>query len=679
MLFSWIKQWRIGFISLVCGVIVVAALSLRLILHPPAFLYGAAGMFDDQVRAPDFPPDFKWLNTPEPLSFKHQLKGQVVLLDFWTYGCINCMHIIPDLDYLQDHFKGQPFVIIGVHSAKFTNESTLANIRQAVLRYKIQHPIVVDQNMKIWDSYGVNSWPTLVLVDARGRIVGAVSGEGNRDSLEKVIAKTLLTDRLHGWLAKEPLVLPPEAAMQSASGLSFPGKVLADAQGKRLFISDSDHNRIVIASWPNDHAMATLEAVIGCGKAGRRDGPAATAEFNGPQGLALEGHNLYVADTLNHLIRKVNLKTMQVTTILGTGREVYDVTGGGTGTAQGINSPWDLAVRAQTLYIAMAGEHQIWKMNLKTLKAQPLAGSGGEGLQNGYGPDAALAQPSGLALDGNTLYFADSENSAVRGVNLTDDNVFTVVGHGLFDFGDEDGNRDVALLQHDLGVAVFHDKLLVADTYNHKLRLINPKTGNVSTFAGTGQPGVGVPGGAVQFYEPGGLSVSGNTIFVADTDNQRIVMINGRTKAWHELVIAGLHSPVTSQQPAAGDSETPATALLKLALNDGKPIIINADLHIPTDAHLTPGVPVSLRITNGSSVLLQQTLEAGKTHQVTFTLNPKTLPKSALVTDDVWTFDIYYSYCTNGLASVCRPAQARWQAHVAFASSGSNAINLPQQ
>ncbi len=625
--------------------------------------------------APDFPPDFTWLNTPTPLSFKHQLKGQVVLLDFWTYGCINCIHLIPELDRLQKHFAGRPFVIIGVHSAKFTNEALAQNIREAVMRYKIDHPVVVDQNMQIWNAYGVDSWPTLVLIGANRKIIGSVAGEGNYSLLKRAIARTLARDKANGSLAAHPLVLPKFASMQTASGLLFPGKVLADHAGRRIFISDTDHNRIVAASWPDALGRCHLLAVYGSGRTGRTDGPAAIAEFNSPQGLALEGNFLYVADTNNQLIRRINLKTGYVKTILGTGHEVFDFTGGGTGTNQGINSPWDLAANGKHLYIAMAGEHQIWRMNLQTGRAAAFAGTGAEGLRNGQAANAELAQPSGLALMGNTLYFADSENSALRGIHLTNNRVFTLVGSGLFNFGDQDGPAAGALLQHDLGVAALGKNLLIADTYNDKLRLFNTASDTLTTFAGNGRPGAGKAGGKLQLYEPGGLCVWHHTVFVADTDNQRIVMINARTGQWHELSISGLHIPGRVKMAAAHHAS--GAAALSANLRPGRRIEIQAQVHLPADTHLTQGVPVSIRITSGGKTVAQQTTGA-KSLPLTFKLMPAGMNAAEFSANKTlhWHVEVYYAYCTNIDNGVCVPARATWDVSINFARTGSAVLQL---
>jgi thiol-disulfide isomerase/thioredoxin len=610
-------------------------------------------------KAPNFPSNFAWINTPQPLSFKHQLKGQVVLLDFWTYGCINCIHMFPVLDRLQKHFANQPFLIIGVHSAKFAAESRPRNVRAAVMRYKLDHPVIVDENMQIWNAYGVDSWPTFVLVGAGGHIDGSVAGEVSYHSLKKAISQQLKYDRKHHLLAAHPLVFPIRDQEYSASGLAFPGKVLASARLKRLFIADTDHNRIVETTLPNRSGVAKLIAIFGNGKNGRSNGPAGECEFSSPQGMALLGDTLYVADTNNHLIRAINLKTDMVRTVLGTGSEVFDFAGGGKGTQQGINSPWALAGRGHTLYIAMAGEHQVWKFNTQTLVARAYAGSGFEGLENGVGLAAEMAQPSGLALRGHYLYVAEPEASAVAQINLKSRQVRTVVGHGLFTFGDKDGSLNSALLQHCLGVAAWgKNRLLVADTYNDKLRLINLKSGQITTFAGIGRSGTGHIGGPVEFAEPGGLSVMGHTIFVADTDNQRIVILNGKTGHWRQLMITGLHAATNSAKPSHLALRLKRTPTVTAEFGSGTQVSLTAELMVPHGTHLTVGVPISIRITTPSGKLIFETTTESKGNPaIGFTL-PAGLPTGT------WLTEVYYDYCTNATMGQCVPATCAWKVEV---------------
>ncbi|KPK75443.1 MAG: hypothetical protein AMJ79_11195, partial [Phycisphaerae bacterium SM23_30] len=313
----------------------------------------SANRYEGTMTAPQFPAGMEWLNTDKPLRLE-DLKGKVVLLDFWTYCCINCMHVIPDLKKLEKDFPDE-LVVIGVHSAKFTTEKETENIRQAILRYEIEHPVVNDKNMKIWQLYGVRAWPTLVLIDPAGKIVAAQSGEGLYEPFKFVISKVIETFKAKGQLEAQPLKLYQEKKGQQEKLLLFPGKVLADEKSDRLFIADSNHNRIVVVGLTDKR----VKEIIGSGKAGLKDGDFKTARFNHPQGMALAGDKLYVADTENHALRRVDFKNKQVITAAGMGEQArgFNIVGRGRGVS--LNSPWDLERVGDILYIAMAGSHQI--------------------------------------------------------------------------------------------------------------------------------------------------------------------------------------------------------------------------------------------------------------------------------------------------------------------------------
>src|SRR5262249_53272659 len=386
-----------------------------------------------------------WLNTAKPLSLA-ALKGKIVLLDFWTYGCINCIHIIPDLKKLEAKYANQ-LVVIGVHSAKFENEKQTENIRRIILRYELEHPVYNDADFRVWQSYGVRAWPTQVLIDPAGYVVGAASGEGNYEVIDKAVGKLVEEFRRRGELNEEPLKLTLERATVGDLPLAFPGKILADAAGKRLFIADSNHNRIVITSLDG-----TLIDTVGTGEHGAVDGAFNKASFYRPQGMALDGDLLYVADTENHLIRQIDLKSRSVATIAGTGMQMREYFKSGPALTVALSSPWDLQLVGRTLYIAMAGPHQIWKMDLEKKEVSTFAGSGREARRDGPLLDAGFAQPSGLAASGNTLYVADSEANIIRAIDLTSGQVKTVVGGDLFEFGDKDGEGDNVRLQHPLGL-----------------------------------------------------------------------------------------------------------------------------------------------------------------------------------------------------------------------------------
>jgi len=616
------------------------------------------------IHAPELDQGLAWLNTDRALRFARELKGQVVLLDFWTYCCINCMHILPDLEHLEERFAGRPFLVIGVHSAKFDNETDRGSIRAAVQRYGIRHPVVVDDDLRLWRAYGARSWPTRVLVDPAGAIVMTVAGEGHRAELEQAIETLLGQHAQQGTLAAAPLALTPDAAVRSPSGLSFPGKVLADRDARRLFIADTAHHRIVVASWPDASGRSTLLRVVGAGVPGRADGPGERATFRAPQGLALARGRLFVADTENHLIRAVDLATWEVTTWAGTGEMTNDRAGGGRGTQQGINSPWDLAVHGSRLLVAMAGTHQVWRFELGNALGRAYAGTGREDLEDGPTERAALAQPSGLAVAGDTLWIADSEVSAVRGLDLVDEKVFTVIGEGLFDFGDVDGAYPAARLQHPLGVASWNGKVLVADSYNHRIKLAEPGSRTVTSRLGDGRPGADDGHGGPRFFEPGGLAVAGDELFVADTNNHRVVWADLASGAWREVAIEGLEPPARRDlEPAVGEEAPPAT------LRRGGGVTLAVDGDLPADSHPNPEAPLTLRVRAHGRTLFQATRTVAQ-FPVEFALPP------AAVEPGAWHVDLSFAYCTEGDQARCVPALRAWRVAVTVADDGDARLDL---
>jgi thiol-disulfide isomerase/thioredoxin len=480
-----------------------------------------------------------WINSgPVDLA---QLRGKIVLLDFWTYCCINCHHVLPDLAKLERKYKNE-LVVIGVHSAKFDAEKETENIRRKVAEYRIKHPVVNDANLVIWRRFGVSSWPTLVLIDPSGAYVGSVNGEGHYELLDRAIGK--LVAEYKGRLNLKPFESPAAADRKSSSPLLFPGKVLADPAGNRLFISDTGDNRIVQTDLNGRNPVA-----IGAGGDGLLDGSFDKATFNRPQGMCLEGETLFVADTENHAIRAVDLKSKQVSTIAGNGVQSPRsplLRYWGVAKASEISSPWDVIQLAgsRALYIAMAGPHEIWKLDFDSGHIGVWAGSGYENIADGSLAAARFAQPSGLATDGKNLYVADSEVSGVRiitGIGTEHPHVGRIAGEGLFEFGDVDGVGPQVRLQHCLGLAYGDGRLFIADTYNNKVKVADPKTREVKTLAGTGDPGDDDK--TPRFYQPGGLSLAGTNLYVADTNNHKIRVIDLKTGAVRTLAISGLAPP----------------------------------------------------------------------------------------------------------------------------------------
>ncbi|MSQ95628.1 MAG: redoxin domain-containing protein [Gemmataceae bacterium] len=510
-------------------------------------LHAAALQGAKRIDAPDLVGGTDWLNTDKPISLA-DLKGRIVLLDFWTFCCINCIHTLPDLAEIEATYPGI-VVVIGVHSPKFDNEKKTANILKAILRYEIKHPVVNDADKKIWNAYNINHWPTLILIDPDGKFRGAAKGEGHLALVHKNI-KELIKEFDGKGLLKTPLKFKLETE-KVASPLNFPGKILADAKSKRLFIADSTNHRIVITDLEGKKI-----AVAGTGKEGLKDGAFADAQFSDPQGMVLSGDTLYVADRKNHAIRALNLKTETVKRVAGTGEKmaVFAKPGkSGPALKFDLSSPWDLLLHDKRMYIAMAGQNQLWTWDMVKDTVSIWAGTGWEAIIDGPLATSAFAQPSGLATDGKRLFVADSESSSIRSVPLPDikgvikGTVGTIVGvsgpkEHLFNYGDKNGiGRDVRL-QHALGVVYLDGMLYIADTYNNKIKLIDPIKRSCTTFLA----------GENLFHEPGGLSIAVGKMYVADTNNHRIQVVDMKTKETTTLQLQGVNPVPRAEAASAG-------------------------------------------------------------------------------------------------------------------------------
>jgi DNA-binding beta-propeller fold protein YncE len=545
-----------------------------------------ARLFDGETAAPEFPGGMQWFNSPGPLSIR-QFRGKFVLLDFWTYCCINCMHLVPDLRKLENKYA-QELVVLGVHSAKFENEKQSSQIREAILRYGVRHPVVNDDGLAIWRRYMIQGWPTLVLINPEGRIVARITSEQGYASVDPILVKAVPYFAARGRLHRSPVAWPLEAARRPDTLLAYPGKISADTARHRLIVSDSNHNRILITD-----DSGKLLTTIGTGAAGRVDGPFDRAEFDNPQGTAIAGDRLYIADTGNHAIRVASLASGKVSTLLGTGEQAHAPIPNARGPAVALDSPWDIAIDQGRIYIAMAGSHQLFVYDPDASNLTLLAGSGAEGLSNGAPLKASLAQPSGLAIDGGTIYFADSESSSIRALGLaTGAKIATLIGKGLFEFGDVDGGAGKARLQHPLGIAVHDGRLYVADTYNGKIKLIDPSARTCATFAGNGVKKFANGGFAESsFNEPGGLAWLDDKLYVADTDNQQVRVLDPAAKTINSFPIRGLDTLVTSQIKRFSGR---IVNLGERRVNPGRPeLAVNVSL--PSGYKLNPEAPFFLQ------------------------------------------------------------------------------------
>jgi DNA-binding beta-propeller fold protein YncE len=617
-----------------------------------------------KVNAPDFPRGLQWLNTDHPISLK-ELRGKVVLLDFWTFCCINCMHVIPDLKKLEEKY-GSALVVIGVHSAKFTTEQGTKNIREVILRYGIAHPVINDKDFEVWNSYTANAWPTFMLIDPEGKVIGRHAGEGAYDVLDPVIGETVKEFESRGALNRTPIVWKLEQSVEPESFLSYPGKVTASADGTRLYVTDSNHNRVVVISIPD----GTVVYVFGSGAMGLKDGSVEEAEFNRPQGIAVDDSMLYVADTENHAIRVIDLKMRTVATLAGTGRQARDFNVPGRGTGVELNSPWDLIKRGDTLFVAMAGFHQIWTINVKTGEAAPLAGSGRENIVDGPLRQAALAQPSGITSDGTHLYIADSEVSGVRDILAgAGGYVRTIVGTGLFDFGDKDGEGEHVRLQHPIGIAWTSHGLFVADTYNNKLKLVDPESRRVKSVVGTGKAGMRDGRAAdAELNEPNGLVAVGDVLYIADTNNHLIRTYDTRTGEVSTLALKGIEKRERGRMAKAFTGEEIVLPARTVSPGSGA---IELTIAIPDGYHLNDSAPFYLGVNAGNVGAVEV---AGPVEQnLTNPTFPIRIPVRYSAGTSQVEMDAIVYYCREGKESLCLIKQLRLKMDITVAPGAGSA------
>jgi hypothetical protein len=426
-------------------------------------------------------------------------------------------------------------VVIGVHCPKFTSEQDTENLRQAIMRHEIEHPVVNDAGFEIWQSYTVRAWPTFVVIDPKGKIVASQSGEIEVEEYVPMLERLMSDFEAQDSLDRRPLELKPEAHAEPARLFNYPSKIHFSPDG-RCFMADTGHHRIIELKLEEGSLSGQIQRVLGCGLPGFEDGPAETAAFHNPRGMAFLNNTLYVADTDNHAIRAIHPETGQVRTVAGTGRKGAGRLPGPTPLQTDLRSPWALLAveeatreRKPVLFIAMAGSHQIWLLFQET-RIGVFAGNGREALVDGPVDKASFNQPSDLALGLNHLLVVDPEASAIRGITLSEElRVITLLGEGLFEFGDVDGVGKKARLQHPTGLA-FADSVLftvptifIADSYNHKIKTLDPSSGRVQTLIGTGEPDL--KDGEFEhacLYQPEGAAFYQDKLYIADTNNHLI-------------------------------------------------------------------------------------------------------------------------------------------------------------
>lgn len=488
-----------------------------------------------RVRAPELV-GRGWLNTGGRALSLSDLRGRVVVADFWTFCCVNCLHVLDELRPLEERF-GDVLTIIGVHSPKFEHEADPDALAAAVVRYGVHHPVLDDPDLTTWRAYAARAWPTLVVIDPEGYVVASLSGEGHGPGLASLVEELVFEHRAKGTLqpGDDPYVPPPLPETR----LSFPGKVVSLPDGS-FIVSDTTNHQVV-------HLEPDLET--------ERARWGGRGVFNEPQGVLLApaevvehlGVDLLVADSVNHQVKGIRFSDGSVHTLAGTGRQLRERTGGGPALEQDLSTPWDLAWFGSRLLIAMAGTHQLWALTLgETPEAghvEAVAGTSNEGLVDGRVGSAWFAQPSGLATsaDGARVWIADSETSALRWLG-DDGEVHSAVGTGLFDFGHRDGPGSEALLQHPLGVTELPDgSVAVSDTYNGAVRRYDPVTRQVTTLA----TGLAEPSDAAVEIDP-------------HTGEMRLVVVES---AAHRLVRVALPEDAQRIDGPAHRTQRPPTPL----------------------------------------------------------------------------------------------------------------------
>lgn len=454
-----------------------------------------------RVRAPELIGKGGWLNTGGKELSLAGLRGRIVILDFWTFCCVNCLHVLDELRELEEKHR-DTVVIIGVHSPKFVHEAEHQAVVDAVERYGVHHPVLDDPELATWKQYAVRAWPTLVVIDPEGYVVAQHAGEGHAHAIGKLVEELEAAHGAKGTLRRGdgPYVAPEPVA----TDLRFPGKALLLPGTGNFLVSDTTRHQLV-------ELEADGETVVR-----RIGGGGGDAEFKEPQGLALlPDGRVVVADTVHHRLRTYDPASGAIETVAGTGKQWWQGSpASGPAREVDLSSPWDVAWWQGKVWIAMAGVHQLWTYDPETGAVRAAAGTTNEGLVDGPAAEAWFAQPSGLAVsaDGERLWVADSETSALRYVD-SDLVVHTAVGTGLFDFGHRDGAAGQALLQHPLGVTALPDgSVAISDTYNHALRRYDPASGEVTTLA-------------TDLREPSDAVLVGDDIAVVESARHRLTRL----------------------------------------------------------------------------------------------------------------------------------------------------------
>jgi hypothetical protein len=476
-------------------------------------------------RVPEFPDGLEWFNVDAPVRIAGQ-RGRIVLVCFCCFSDIPSRHVLADMNYIASKYR-KDLTVLGVHTTRFPAEMRRTHVQKMLNKHHIRFPFVHDPESKLGKRFGIKQWPTQVLADRDGIIIGALTGDGKRARLKEVIEYQL--KRKSRFNTSDSQAYTVSQTPEPQALLSFPGHVLASRD--RIYISDSAHNQIIITS-----ANGNILRRIGNTSPGFIDGDSQSAAFNNPRGMSLGDQSLYVADEGNHAIRCVNVRSGEVTTVAGTGTPGTVIGPASTRPCEmQLKSPVDVALENGTLYIAMAGMHQVWSLSLITNTIKVFSGSGREGLRDGSPNTAEFAQPSGLTVYGTSLYTVDAISSAIRCIDINSGSVTTITGSGCYECGDQDGIRTAAKLQYPMAIEadMEHKMLWVSDTYNNKIRRVGIKTQHVSSVILDRK-----------LNEPCGLAFHGGTLYIANTNAHEVLCLNPDSGRAEPLNVSEKHTYV---------------------------------------------------------------------------------------------------------------------------------------
>ena len=362
----------------------------------------------------------------KPILISSDMK-KPLLLDFWTFGCMNCLNIIPDLKLLENMF-GDDLDIVSIHTPKFEKEQNIKSLKKSLDFLDISHSVIADNDACLWDAYAVKAWPTWILVDPSGYVALHEQGEGHLQKFAQAIQ----------------------------SFIDVPAK-------EEPFVSTKKDMSVIEVSkdWMTIGCQSELDIYTGDKKVKTVKG------FSMISGLLIVDDTVFVADRYRGEVSIIDLNSYAQKILV-----------------KGLRAPYGLEFIHSNLFISLAGSHKITVVNLDTLQTQEIAGNGFEGLRDGVGDQVLLAQPQALAFDEDRLWFLDTETSSLR--YMLGREVFTEFGEGLFSFGDD--NKKL-LLQHpqDMTLGRYGDgcgvgRLFIADTYNDKIKVYDPEDKSMQTL-----------------------------------------------------------------------------------------------------------------------------------------------------------------------------------------------------